>query len=94
MPNPGDPDKQSTSALPDYRRDPSHLTHAHRHERAPSAGKPDADRDSTSVTTKRRDSHTARAADLRLCHTVALTRPVYVPKLERDAAVKPARPHR
>jgi hypothetical protein len=58
-------------------------------------------RNDTVVTTSRRSltvvevlavySHSAQAADLRLCHTVALTSPV-CPETEREASGEPARP--
>ena len=39
-------------------------------------------------------SHSPQAADLLLCHTVALTNPVRAPETEREASVEPARPPR
>jgi hypothetical protein len=38
-------------------------------------------------------SHSAQAADLQLCYTVALTSPVH-PDTERETSVNPARPSR
>ncbi len=39
-------------------------------------------------------SHSTQAADLRLCHAVALISPVYCSQPEREASVEPARPPR